>query len=108
MAYQAPPIRLDPETRATLEGWVRASKSEQRMVKRARIVLLAANGMASRAIAREVGVTTGIASVWRTRFAASGIDGLKDKPRPGALRTAASANQIEGFALPLCSLECRI
>ena len=84
MAYQATPIRLDPETRATLEGWVRASKSEQRMVKRARIVLLAADGMASRAIAREVGVTTGIASVWRTRFAASGIDGLKDKPRPGA------------------------
>jgi transposase len=84
MAYQATPIRLDPETRATLEGWVRASKSEQRMVRRARIVLLAADGVASRAIAREVGVTPGIASVWRTRFAASGIDGLDDKPRPGA------------------------
>ncbi len=86
MAYQATPIRLDPETRATLESWVRASKSEQRMVRRARIVLLAADGMASRAIAREVGVMPGIASVWRTRFAASGIDGLEDKPRPGAKR----------------------
>ncbi len=84
MAYQATPVRLDPETRGTLEGWLRASKSEQRKVRRARIVLLAADGMASRAIAREVGVTTGIVSVWRTRFAASGIDGLKDKPRPGA------------------------
>jgi transposase len=41
--------------------------------------------MASRAIAREAGVTPGIiASMWWTRFAASGIDGLKDKPRPGA------------------------
>jgi len=29
MAYQATPIRLDPETRATLESWVRASKSAQ-------------------------------------------------------------------------------
>ena len=56
------------------------------MVQRARIVLLAADGMASRAIARQEGVTTGIASKWRTRFAASGIDGLKDKPRPGAKR----------------------
>ena len=84
MAYQATQIRLELETRATLEGWVRASKSEQRMVKRARIVLLAADGMASRAIAREAGVTPGIASMWRTRFATSGIDGLKDKPRPGA------------------------
>jgi len=54
------------------------------MVRRARIVLLAADGWASRAIARKVGVMTGVVSVWRTRFAASGIDGLKDKPRPGA------------------------
>jgi len=54
------------------------------MARRARIVLLAADGWASRAIARKVGVMTGVVSVWRTRFAASGIDGLKDKPRPGA------------------------
>jgi hypothetical protein len=55
MAYKATGIRLDPETRSTLEGWLRASSTEQRYVKRARIVLLAADGMASRAIAREVG-----------------------------------------------------
>jgi transposase len=86
MAYKATEIRLDPETRTTLEGWVRARKTEQRHVRRARIVLLAADGMASRAIAREVGVMTGIVSIWRKRFAAAGIDGLKDKPRPGAKR----------------------
>ncbi|MFZ1104893.1 MAG: helix-turn-helix domain-containing protein [Hyphomicrobiaceae bacterium] len=62
---------------------MRASSTEQRYVRRAGIVLLAADGMASRAIAREVGVMTGIVSVWRKRFAAAGIDGLKDKPRPG-------------------------
>ncbi len=71
MAYQATPIRLDPETRATLEGWVRASKSEQRMVRRARIVLLAADGVASRAIAREVGVTPGTASSGCRLFSAA-------------------------------------
>jgi transposase len=86
MVYKATEIRLDPETRTTLEGWVRARKTEQRHVRRARIVLLAADGMASRAIAREVGVMTGIVSIWRKRFAAAGIDGLKDKPRPGAKR----------------------
>jgi len=84
MAYKATEIRLDPETRSTLEGWLRASTTEQRYVKRARIVLLAADGMASRAIAREVRVMPGIVSIWRKRFAASGIEGLKDKPRPGA------------------------
>jgi transposase len=91
MVYNATEIRLDPETRGTLEGWLRASTTEQRYVKRARIVLLAANGMASRAIAREAGVMPGIVSVWRKRFAASGIEGLKDKPRPGAKRVYTDA-----------------
>jgi transposase len=91
MAYKATEIRLDPETRCTLEGWLRASTTEQRYVKRARIVLLAADGMASRAIAREVGAMPGIVSVWRKRFAASGIEGLKDKPRPGAKRVYTDA-----------------
>jgi transposase len=84
MAYKATEVRLDPETRATLEGWVRGAKTEQRLVRRARIVLLAASGVASRAIAREVGVMTGIVSVWRKRFAAHGLAGLQDQPRPGA------------------------
>jgi len=89
-------IRLDRKTRSELEGWLRASTTEQRMVRRARIVLLAADGWASRAIARKVGVMTGVVSVWRTRFAASGIDGLKDKPRPGAkpIYTEATGRRI--------------
>jgi transposase len=96
MIPKATVIRLDRKTRSELEGWLRASTTEQRMVRRARIVLLAADGWASRAIAREVGVMTGVVSVWRTRFAASGIDGLKDKPRPGAkaIYTAATGKRI--------------
>lgn len=91
MAYKATEIRLAPGDRNTLEGWVRAQSTEQRYVKRARIVLLAADGMASRAIAREVGVMPGVASVWRNRFAEAGIKGLEDKPRPGATRVYTEA-----------------
>jgi transposase len=96
MIPKATVIRLDRKTRSELEGWLRASTTEQRMVRRARIVLLAADGWASRAIAREVGVMTGVVSVWRTRFAASGLDGLKDKPRPGAkpIYTQATGKRI--------------
>jgi transposase len=96
MVPKATVIRLDRKTRSELEGWLRASTTEQRMVRRARIVLLAADGWASRAIARKVGVMTGVVSVWRTRFAASGIDGLKDKPRPGAkpIYTQATGKRI--------------
>ena len=96
MIPKATVIRLDRKTRSELEGWLRASTTEQRMVRRARIVLLAADGCASRAIARKIGVMTGVVSVWRTRFAASGIEGLKDKPRPGAtpIYTEATGKRI--------------
>jgi hypothetical protein len=77
-------IRLDPETRSELESWLRASTTEQRMARRARVILLAAAGKGSRAIAREIGVRPRVVSTWRMRFAARGIEGLKDKPRPDA------------------------
>ena len=84
MAYKATEIRLDPETRATLEGWVRATKTEQRYVKRARIVLLAADGMGSRAIAREVRMMPGIVSIWRdiARLVGAAAVALIDQVKP--------------------------
>ena len=48
-----------------------------------RIVLLAAKGNSTRRITREVGVEPATVSTWRKRFAEKGIDGLKDRPRPG-------------------------
>src|SRR4051794_21850481 len=61
------PINLTDQERAELEGLARSTKSEHRMRQRARIVLLAAGGMATRAIARDVGRTIGTASKWRVR-----------------------------------------
>jgi transposase len=84
MIPKATRIRLNRGTRSELEGWLRASTTEQRMAQRARIILLAARGKGSRIIAREVGVQPRIVSKWRMRFAAHGIEALKDKARPGA------------------------
>src|SRR5918995_1423702 len=83
----ATPIELSAEERITLEGWVRARKTEHRLVERARIVLLAADGWASRAIAREVGCARGVVSRWRMRFAKGRLAGLADAPRAGKPRT---------------------
>ncbi|MHC2394157.1 transposase [Bradyrhizobium liaoningense] len=55
----------------------------QRDLKRARIVLLAADGRSTRSIAKEVGVQPRIVSLWRHRYADHGLEGLQDKPRPG-------------------------
>jgi transposase len=84
---EATPIVLTADERATLEGWGRSGKTEHRLVERARIVLLAAAGLGSRAIGRELGCTRGVVSKWRVRFAKARLAGLADAPRSGKPRT---------------------
>ena len=45
MSRPAPEILLTSEEKETLLRWMRSSKSEQRMVQRARVILLAASGL---------------------------------------------------------------
>ena len=67
---EATPIILTAAERTEVDALARSTKTEYRMRQRARIVLMAADGIASRAIGREVGCTTGTASKWRVRYAA--------------------------------------
>src|SRR4029078_1051541 len=76
-------VRLKPKMRKMLEARCRAPTTAQRDVRRARIVLLAAEGRSTRSIAEEVGVQPRIVSNWRRRFADHGLDGLKDLPHGG-------------------------
>jgi transposase len=100
MAYQeATPIVLTAEERGTLESWVRSSKTEQRLVERARVVLLAAAGRPSRAIGRELGCARGVVSKWRVRFAKARLAGLADAPRSGKPRTYGEAADRRILAL---------
>jgi transposase len=62
----------------------RSTKTEHRLRQRARIVLLAADGVASRAIGRAVGSTTGTASKWRVRYAEKRLAGLDETGERGA------------------------
>ena len=55
--------------------------------KRARIVLLAAEGVANTRIAELVGATVTTVLGWRERYQAKGVAGLADAPRPGRPRT---------------------
>src|ERR671910_3559965 len=100
MAIQAAtPIVVSAEERTALETWVRAPTTEQRLVERARIVLLAADGWASRAIAREVGCARGVVSRWRMRFAERRLAGLADAPRSGKPKTYGEAADRRILAL---------
>src|SRR5882724_2731701 len=81
---EATPIILTETERAELTGLVRSMKTEHRLRQRARIVLLAADGMATRAIGREVGWTTGTVSKWRVRYAERRLAGLDETGNRGS------------------------
>jgi transposase len=81
---EATPILLLDAERTELEGLVRSTKTEHRLRQRARIVLLAADGLATRAIGRKVGCTTGTASKWRVRYAEHRFAGLDETGNRGS------------------------
>jgi transposase len=81
---QATPIVLTADERRELDALSGSRKSEVRMRERARIVLLAAGGLGSRAIGRAVGCTPGTASKWRVRYARDRMDGLSETGDRGA------------------------
>ena len=83
MGRRAKRIELAEGDRPTLEAMARATSLEQRLVERARIVLLASEGVAPAAIAERVGCHLVTAKKWRRRYEEGGLGGLRDAPRPG-------------------------
>ena len=82
----APALVLRPGDREELERWTRASTVPASAVKRARIVLLAAEGTANTRIAELADVTVTTVLSWRGRYQAAGLAGLSDAPRSGRPR----------------------
>lgn len=77
------------EERAKLARLVRAQTAPVRLVARARLVLLALEGLTAPQVAARAGVSAKTARQWITRFNAAGLAGLDDAPRAGRPRTYA-------------------
>lgn len=99
MSRQATPIRLTVEEQRTLERWVRCTRAEQRLVLRSRIILLAAKGMKTKAIAEQLRIRSATVSKWRIRFGKGGLSGLQDAPRPGASKRYDQSTEKRIFAM---------
>jgi transposase len=80
-------VVLSDEERDQLERWTRRRTSAQALALRARIVLLAAEGLKNTEIAERLGVSRPPVTKWRNRFVEHRLDGLSDVPRPGRPRT---------------------
>lgn len=79
-------VELTDAERSELERIVRAATSEQRLVKRAQVGLLADEGLTNEQIAPLAGLSAHKVGKWRRRLAEQGIEGLADRARPGGPR----------------------
>ena len=80
-------VSVTESDRAALVRLVRGRNTPQKVVQRAKIVLLSADGVATSAIVRAVGTSYPTVTRWRERYAAAGVAGLlRDAPRPGRKR----------------------
>jgi len=80
-------IELTDAEREHLEKTVRKQTAPQRQVRRSHIVLLAADGLANAAIARQLRCSRYTVWKWRKRFAKERVAGLQSRPRPGRPRS---------------------
>ena len=86
--------------RKKLERMVRSPSSAAGFAQRARIVLLAADGMSSTEIGRLVGACRPTVIGWRDRYAERGLAGLHDLPRAGRPRSIDHAAIVTATRTP--------
>jgi hypothetical protein len=79
------PVVLSDEQEQALRRLIRAHSTPQSLVRRATIVLRAADAdqPTNLEIAQEVGCGKDTVAFWRHRFVQAGIPGLQDAPRSG-------------------------
>jgi transposase len=79
-------IILTPKEQATISRWAQGKSFPLRLVQRARIIQLAAQGIYNHVISDRLNISCPTVQLWRERFLAFRLDGLeKDAPRPGRI-----------------------
>src|SRR6476620_10432138 len=92
-------VELSSRDRDELLSWTRSRSMRAGLAQRARVVLLAADGVGTGEIVRRVGLSKPAVIGWKRRFAAEGLAGLDDRSKSG--RPAV----IDPVAIVLATLE---
>src|SRR5215467_2986810 len=92
-------VEVPPRDREVLASWARSPSIRAGLAQRARIVLLAADGIGTNEIVRRAEVSKPTVILWKKRHAAGGVGGLEDRPKPGKPRV------IDDVAIVLATLE---
>jgi transposase len=92
-------VDVPPRDREVLASWLRSTSIRAGLAQRARIVLLAGDGAGTNEIVARTGASKPTVIGWKKRYAAEGIGGLDDRPRPGRPRST------DDVAIVLATLE---
>lgn len=93
-------LELRDGDRPRLEAITRSPSVQAGLAQRARILLLAADGLSNTEIADKVGVSRPTVLVWRQRYAEAGLDGLGDRDRPGRQPSVEAADVLAATLRP--------
>jgi transposase len=93
-------LMLRDGDRERLSRLARSTSVRAGLAQRARIVLLAADGLSNTAIAELVGASRPTVIGWRDRYQSTGIAGLQDEQRPGRPRTIDHAEIVTATLTP--------
>ena len=88
-------VQLKPSERKALERLLARRSAHAGHVRRARVILLSAEGVPGLEIAERVGITKQHVSRIRARFVASGVDGLAEQPKAGRKDHAVPTETVE-------------
>jgi DNA-directed RNA polymerase specialized sigma24 family protein len=91
MPSSAAALPVSAHDQAVLRRWANATQAPAAVVRRAKILLLAAEGVANSEIAERLEVSRPTVIAWRKRHAREGLTGqLADRPRRGRPRVCAA------------------
>ena len=93
-------LEVRGKDKSRLRSWVRASGIRAGLAQRARIVLLAGEGLSNTEIAARVGVSRPTVIHWRDRYAEGGLAALEDRKRSGRPRRVDEAQVVAATLNP--------
>ena len=82
-----PAVNLTDEVKEQLQSMVRSRSLPHGLVRRANIVLMAAEGINNKTIANKIGLSAAVVGMWRKRFLDQGLMGLYEEAKPGGPRS---------------------
>lgn len=88
-------LPMSLEQKRTLEAWVRARTTPQTVALRARICLLASEGMPNNAIAKRLQTSRPTVLLWRKRFKERGVLGLSEEAAKGPSKRRLSPSKVD-------------